>query len=275
MLTIDPKEHPTAIQLFGSVPSELAAAGKIVESRGADMIDVNMGCPVHKIVSNGEGSALMKDPDKVYAILAALVDAVSIPVTVKFRAGWDEAHKNAAVIAQMAEKAGVSAVCVHGRTRAQFYQGKADWDIIRAVKESVGIPVLGNGDIFHAEDALRMKEETGCDGVMIARGAEGNPWIFPGREGPFAWKSDFSCFRSGTLCMIRRHLHDLILFKGERVGVREMRHHGAMYLTGCRTAPITAIPSIRPRPRRHCLPSLGNMKKSSCRHDLAGLFFSF
>lgn len=178
MLTIDPKEHPTAIQLFGSVPSELAAAGKIVESRGADMIDVNMGCPVHKIVSNGEGSALMKDPDKVYAILAALVDAVSIPVTVKFRAGWDEAHKNAAVIAQMAEKAGVSAVCVHGRTRAQFYQGKADWDIIRAVKESVGIPVLGNGDIFHAEDALRMKEETGCDGVMIARGAEGNPWIF-------------------------------------------------------------------------------------------------
>lgn len=179
---------------------QLAAAGKIVESRGADMIDVNMGCPVHKIVSNGEGSALMKDPDKVYAILAALVDAVSIPVTVKFRAGWDEAHKNAAVIAQMAEKAGVSAVCVHGRTRAQFYQGKADWDIIRAVKESVGIPVLGNGDIFHAEDALRMKEETGCDGVMIARGAEGNPWIFRDVKALLHGKAISPVFRSGTLC---------------------------------------------------------------------------
>lgn len=196
------------------------------------MIDVNMGCPVHKIVSNGEGSALMKDPDKVYAILAALVDAVSIPVTVKFRAGWDEAHKNAAVIAQMAEKAGVSAVCVHGRTRAQFYQGKADWDIIRAVKESVGIPVLGNGDIFHAEDALRMKEETGCDGVMIARGAEGNPWIFRDVKALLHGKAISPVSVQERFAMIRRHLHDLILFKGERVGVREMRHHGAMYLTG-------------------------------------------
>ena len=232
MLTIDPKEHPTAIQLFGSVPSELAAAGKIVESRGADMIDVNMGCPVHKIVSNGEGSALMKNPDKVYAILAALVDAVSVPVTVKFRAGWDEAHKNAVVIAQMAEKAGVSAVCVHGRTRAQFYQGKANWDIIRAVKESVGIPVLGNGDIFHAEDALRMKEETGCDGVMIARGAEGNPWIFRDVKALLHGKAISPVSVQERFAMIRRHLHDLILFKGERVGVREMRHHGAMYLTG-------------------------------------------
>ena len=160
------------------------------------------------------------------------MDAVSIPVTVKFRAGWDEAHKNAAVIAQMAEKAGVSAVCVHGRTRAQFYQGKADWDIIRAVKESVGIPVLGNGDIFHAEDALRMKEETGCDGVMIARGAEGNPWIFRDVKALLHGKAISPVSVQERFAMIRRHLHDLILFKGERVGVREMRHHGAMYLTG-------------------------------------------
>ncbi|MCH3950615.1 MAG: tRNA dihydrouridine synthase DusB [Acidaminococcus sp.] len=232
MLRIDPHEHPTAIQLFGSVPAEMAAAGKIVEESGADIIDVNMGCPVHKIVANGEGSALMKDPQRAYAILAALVDAVSVPVTVKIRAGWDDAHQNAAEIAQLAEKAGCAAVAVHGRTRSQFYQGKADWKIIRTVKESVSIPVFGNGDIFSADDALRMKKETGCDGVMIARGAQGNPWIFREVKAAFEGRPVPAVTLEERFAMIRRHLRDLIAFKGERIAVREMRHHGACYLSG-------------------------------------------
>ncbi|MBR2139885.1 MAG: tRNA dihydrouridine synthase DusB, partial [Phascolarctobacterium sp.] len=178
MLAIDEGERPTAIQLFGSVPEELARATKIVEASGADMIDLNMGCPVPKIVNNGEGSALMKKPELAYEILAAMVDAVQIPVTVKFRAGWDADNRNAVEIALAAERAGVAAVAVHGRTRVQFYEGKADWSIIRDVKQAVKIPVFGNGDIFTAADGVRMLEETGCDGLMVGRGADGNPWLF-------------------------------------------------------------------------------------------------
>ena len=178
MLAIDDGERPTAIQLFGSVPDELARAAKIVEASGADMIDLNMGCPVPKIVNNGEGSALMKNPQLAYEILAAMVDAVQIPVTVKFRAGWDDDNRNAVEIALAAERAGVAAVAVHGRTRVQFYEGKADWNIIRDVKQAVKIPVFGNGDIFSAADGVRMLEETGCDGLMVGRGADGNPWLF-------------------------------------------------------------------------------------------------
>ena len=156
MLRIDADERPTAIQLFGSVPHELAAAAKMVEASGADMIDFNMGCPVPKIVNNGEGSALMKNPQLAYEVLAAMVDAVQIPVTVKFRAGWDDEHRNAVEIALAAERAGVAAVAVHGRTRQQFYEGKADWSIIRQVKQAVKVPVFGNGDIFTVADGLRM-----------------------------------------------------------------------------------------------------------------------
>ena len=178
MLRIDDGERPTAIQLFGSVPAELAEAARMVEASGADMIDFNMGCPVPKIVNNGEGSALMNNPQLAHDILAAMVKAVKIPVTVKFRAGWDDANRNAVEVARAVEAAGVSAVAVHGRTRQQFYEGKAEWSIIADVKQAVKVPVFGNGDIFTVADGLRMLEQTGCDGLMIGRGADGNPWLF-------------------------------------------------------------------------------------------------
>lgn len=232
MLEIAPEEHPAAIQLFGSVPQELADAAKLAQAHGADLIDFNMGCPVHKIVSNGEGSALMKDPERAYAILAAMVDAVDIPVTVKFRTGWDQEHQNCVEIAKLAEKAGVAAVAVHGRTRTQFYSGKADWEKIREVKESVGIPVIGNGDVFTPGDALALKKATHCDGIMIARGAQGNPWIFREVKAALEGKPIPSVSLEERFAMVRRHLADLIAFKGERVALREMRHHGACYFTG-------------------------------------------
>ena len=233
MLRIDDGERPTAIQLFGSVPEELAEAARMVEASGADMIDFNMGCPVPKIVNNGEGSALMKNPQLAHDILAAMVKAVKIPVTVKFRAGWDDAHRNAVEIARAVEAAGVSAVAVHGRTRQQFYEGKADWKIIAEVKQAVSVPVFGNGDIFTVEDGLRMLKETGVDGLMIGRGADGNPWLFRelaavlrGEERPAPPTL------AERLAQAAEHLDMLIDYKGEHISVKEMRRHISAYLKG-------------------------------------------
>lgn len=233
MLSIAPSEKPVAIQLFGSVPQELAQAAKIVEAAGADIVDFNMGCPVHKIVANGEGSALMRKPFLAADIFKAMVEAVQIPVTVKMRAGWDDDEKNAPQIAELAQKAGIAAVTVHGRTRGQFYSGKADWQIIKTVKENVDIPVFGNGDVFTAEDGLKLMSTTGCDGIMIGRGAEGNPWIFAQLKAAWEGKETLPAVTiEERFAMIGRHFKDLIVFKGEQVAVREMRHHATAYIKG-------------------------------------------
>ena len=216
----------------GSVPEELAEAARIVEAQGADIIDFNMGCPVPKVVNNGEGSALMKVPELAGKILEAMVKAVRVPVTVKFRAGWDEEHRNAVEIAKIAEASGVAAVAVHGRTRNQFYMGKADWEIIRRVKEAVRIPVFGNGDVFTAGDGLRMFKETNCDGLMLARGAYGNPWLFTQLRAALAGKDIPAVTAGEKLQQIILHATALVDFKGEKVAIREMRSHASAYIKG-------------------------------------------
>lgn len=230
-------ELPAAVQIFGSEPEIMADAAKKLNNSDAGIVDINMGCPTPKITKNGEGSALMLKPELAGEVIRAVAAASDKPVTVKFRKGWDDEQVNAVEFAQMAERSGVSAITVHGRTREQFYSGKADWDIIKKVKEAVSIPVIGNGDIVKPQDAVKMLETTGCDAVAIGRGAQGNPWIF-GRTVHY--------IKTGILlpepeldekkAMMLRHLAMLTEHKGEYTGVREMRKHIAWYIKGCRNS---------------------------------------
>ena len=233
LLQIDPAERPAAVQLFGSEPDIMAEIAARLEEGPYDYIDVNMGCPVPKIVNNGEGSALMKNPERAKEVMTAMVKAVKKPVTVKFRKGFNDLSVNAVEFAKMAESCGVAAVAVHGRTREQYYSGKADWDIIRQVKEAVRIPVIGNGDIFTPEAAGRMLKETGCDGIMVARGAKGNPWLF-GRINHYLDTGEVlpGPSMAEIKAMILRHGRMLVRFKGEGVAMREMRGHMAWYTKG-------------------------------------------
>ena len=233
LIKIDPRERPTAIQLFGSVPEELAEAARRVAAAGADIIDFNMGCPTHKIVKNGEGSALLRSVDKATAILKAMVQAVDIPVTVKIRTGWDASSINAVEVAKRLEQTGISAIAVHARTREQFYSGTADWSMIRQVKQAVRIPVIGNGDVRTVQDAQRLLGETGCDAVMVGRAACGNVWIF---RQIAAWLERGELPAGPTLAeksqTLLRHLDMLIELKGSHIAIREMRRHAASYVKG-------------------------------------------
>lgn len=234
MLKTEKSERPLSMQLFGAEPETLAEAAAYVESLGcADIIDINMGCPAPKIVKNFEGSALMLNPPKAFAIMQAVRKAVKMPVTVKMRKGWDDQHINVVEMAKLAEEAGMDAIAVHGRTREEYYHGQADWKIIADVKKSVSIPVIGNGDVRTCHDLSRVFEETGCDAVMIGRAAQGNPWIFKqfkeflqtGREvaGPTIPE---------RAELIERHLDMLLEFKGDYIGPREMRKHATWYTKG-------------------------------------------
>ena len=233
LLAIDERELPVSLQLFGSDPDIISRIAHEIEERPFDILDLNMGCPVPKIVNNGEGSALMKNPRLAGEIIEKTVKAINKPITVKIRKGFDDAHINAVEMAKIAEASGAAAIAVHGRTREQYYSGKADWDIIRQVKEAVSIPVIGNGDLLTAEDVIAMYEQTGCDGFMIARGAQGNPWIFKQilhffETGIHLPKPDFEEMTD----MLLRHAKDMLAFKGEYTGIREIRKHAAWYTAG-------------------------------------------
>ena len=232
LLEIRQDESPVSLQLFGRDPDTMSEMAKRIEERPFDLLDINMGCPVPKVVNNGEGSALMKEPQLVGEIIERIVKAIQKPVTVKIRRGFDEAHCNAVEIAKIAQESGASAVTVHGRTREQFYSGKADWNIIQQVKEAVKIPVIGNGDVTGFETAEAMRKQTGCDGVMVGRACRGNPWIFKELNA----KASGVRYEAPSIEEIKqtivRHGELLLDFKGEYIGIREMRKHAAWYTAG-------------------------------------------
>jgi nifR3 family TIM-barrel protein len=233
LMQIDPSEHPVALQLFGSEPKLMAEVARSIEDRPFDILDINMGCPVPKVVNNGEGSALLKNPTRIGEIVKEISGAISKPVTVKIRIGFENAPVDIVEIAKIVEDNGGAAIAVHGRTRQQYYAGCADWDAIRRVKEAVSIPVIGNGDVDSPSKAEALLKETGCDAVMIGRAVRGNPWIF---------REMLQYFETGEMPaaptvsevkeMILRHARDMIAFKGEYVGMREMRKHVAWYTAG-------------------------------------------
>lgn len=238
MLAIAPEEGVVSLQIFGCEPEIMAKAAQIVQQKSrAQIIDINMGCPAPKIVKNGEGSALLLEPQKIGKIVKAVTEAVTLPVTVKIRKGFDDSQINAVEVAKIIEENGAAAVQVHGRTRKQFYEGKADWEIISKVKEAVSIPVIGNGDVFSPQDAERMLEQTGCDGILIGRGCLGNPWIF---------SRTIEYLKTGKLLpeptiqdrveMLLYHAKQIVEYKGEYIGIREMRKHSAWYIKGIRGA---------------------------------------
>ncbi len=233
IMDLSDTEHPIGIQLFGHEPDVMAAAAQMAEKKGADFVDINMGCPVPKITKGKDGCALMKEPDLARAIISSVKSAINIPVTVKFRLGWDDSSRNAVEFGEMVEDSGASAVTVHGRTRQQLYSGKADWSFIAKVKAALSIPVFGNGDVFEPEDAIRLLEITGCDGVAVARGTLGNPWLIP-RITRYIEEGILTPAPDDIDRLILAYLHCVWLtrYKGPRVGSNESRRHMINYTKG-------------------------------------------
>ncbi|RDY22986.1 tRNA dihydrouridine synthase DusB [Romboutsia maritimum] len=235
MLKIEEKEHPVAVQIFGSDPDFMGRAAEIMNDYSNEILDINMGCPAPKVIKNGDGSALMKNPKLVEQVLTSVVKNSKKPVTVKIRKGWDDENINAIEIAKIAEYCGISALAIHGRTREQYYSGKADWDIISQIKNNISIPVIGNGDVFEVEDAINMLDKTHCDAIMIGRGAQGNPWIFK-RINHYMQTGEIlpEATVEEKMNTAIKHLKLAVKEHGEYVAVREMRKHIAWYLKGLR-----------------------------------------